>query len=94
MERFSVSAVKKCAITEATSGAKVVKAVDLAHGGPTQFKPLLDRDLLASANWAELGVEASRIKVDGKWMAEGARAVGRLDAAERLADLVAKVAGI
>ncbi|SRR5579884_35054 len=56
-------------ITEATSGAKVVKSLDLAHGGPTQFKPLLERDLLAAGSWAELGVEASRIKVDGKWIA-------------------------
>ncbi|GEM_PF-1835625 len=55
-------------ITEASSGSKVVKSVDLAHGSPTQFKPLLDRDLLLSADWASYGVDPSRVQVDGKWV--------------------------
>src|SRR5882724_3486591 len=43
-----------------------------------------------AAEISALAAEPARLTA----MAEGARAVGRLDAAERLADLVAKVAGI
>src|SRR5581483_7634540 len=50
-------------ITEATAGSKVVKSLDVARGSPTQFKPLLDRDLLATVDWASLGVDADRIQV-------------------------------
>jgi iron(III) transport system substrate-binding protein len=55
-------------ITEASAGSKVVKAIDVGHGSPTQFKPLLDRDLLLSADWKALGVDAERVLVDGKWV--------------------------
>jgi len=55
-------------ITEATAGSKVVKSLDVARGSPTQFKPLLDRDLLATVDWASLGVDADRIQVEGKWV--------------------------
>jgi UDP-N-acetylglucosamine--N-acetylmuramyl-(pentapeptide) pyrophosphoryl-undecaprenol N-acetylglucosamine transferase len=43
-----------------------------------------------AAEISALAAEPARLTA----MAEGARAVGRLDAADRLADLVAKVAGI
>jgi iron(III) transport system substrate-binding protein len=55
-------------ITEATAGSKVVKSLDLGRGSPTQFKPLLDRDMLETVDWASLGVDPSRVQVDGKWV--------------------------
>src|SRR5437868_5977193 len=55
-------------ITEATAGSKVVKSLDLGRGSPTQFKPLLDRDLLESYDWASAGVDPSRVQVEGKWV--------------------------
>jgi iron(III) transport system substrate-binding protein len=56
-------------ITEASAGSRKVQSIDVAHGSPTQFKPLLERDMLVATDWASLGVEPSRILADGKWIA-------------------------
>jgi iron(III) transport system substrate-binding protein len=55
-------------ITEASAGDGRLKSLDLAHGSPTQLKPLLDRDMLMSVDWTSLGADPSKVMLDGKWL--------------------------
>ncbi len=55
-------------ITEVSAGNHEVRSIDLAHGGPSLFKPLVDRDLLLATDWTKLGVDASQSQLDGRWL--------------------------
>lgn len=55
-------------ITEVSAGSHKVLSIDLAHGGPSLFKPLTDRDLLLPTDWTKLGIDSSQFQLNGRWL--------------------------